>query len=84
MDQKDRDFRAKHIQKIIAPVIISILIGLYYIALGAGCLFIPVIPAVVKLLLAVILAALTGVLGFVLIERIKEIRSGEEDDLSKY
>ena len=38
----------------------------------------------VEVLLAVITAALTGTLIYVLIQRIKEIRSGEEDDLSKY
>ena len=84
MDQKDRDLKAEHIQKMIAPVIIVMLLGLYYISIGAVCLCIPAIPAAVKILMAVVSAAFTGVLIFVLIERIKEIRSGEEDDLSKY
>lgn len=74
----------EHAKKIAAPVIIAVIVGFYYIAVGALCLCIPDLPAVVKILLAVITAALTGTLIYVLIQRIKEIRSGEEDDLSKY
>lgn len=74
----------EHAKKMVAPVIIAVIIGLYYIAVGVVCLCVPELPVIVKILLAVITAALTGTLIYVLIERIKEIRSGEEDDLSKY
>lgn len=37
-----------------------------------------------KILAVIIPLALIGIIIFVLIERIKEIRSGEYDDLSKY
>ncbi len=83
MKYKDGGIESEHHKKMIAPVVISILLGAY-IAIGVICLCISIIPIAVKLFLAVIPAALTGVLVFVLIERIKEIRSGEEDDLSQY
>jgi hypothetical protein len=35
-------------------------------------------------LLGIIPAIFSGIMIYVLIERIKEIRSGEEDDLGKY
>jgi hypothetical protein len=38
----------------------------------------------IKIIGTLIPLALIGVSVYVLIERIKEIRSGEEDDLSKY
>ena len=50
-----------HGKKMIAPIIITVLIVLYYIG-------------IISLFMAV----------NVLISRIEEIRSGEEDDLSKY
>ena len=84
MKYKDGGIESEHHKKMIAPVVISILLGAYYIAIGVICLCISIIPIAVKLFLAVIPAALTGVLVFVLVERIKEIRSGEEDDLSQY
>lgn len=38
----------------------------------------------IKAIGAVVMFAVMGVMLFVLAERIKEIRSGEEDDISKY
>lgn len=72
-----------HRKKIIAPVVISVLFGLYYIGFFFACMLIPM-PLVAKLLFGLIPLALVGVIIYVLAERIKEIRSGEEDDLSKY
>lgn len=72
-----------HKKKMIAPVIIAAVIILYYFIFLIVCLCIP-IPLIFRLLFGLIPAALAGVCVFVLVERIKEIRSGEEDDLSKY
>lgn len=70
-------------KKLIAPVIISmILIFIELIYMGVYITFIPWVW--LKIIVAVIPLALIGVTIYVLIERIKEIRSGEEDDLSKY
>ena len=44
----------------------------------------PGLPLPVKLIGALIPLALVGVSVYVLVERIKEIRSGEEDDLDNY
>lgn len=76
--------KKEHKKKMIAPIVIGIIFVLYYIVIGIVYLKLPNIPAIVKLLLAVIPAALAGVAVYVVAERIKEIRSGEEDDLSKY
>ncbi len=71
-------------KKFLAPIIIAILMLLY---LGFWLYFTTQILAVnspIFYLGAIIPLALGGVMLFVTIQRIKEIRSGEEDDLSKY
>ncbi|MCI7062461.1 MAG: hypothetical protein MR965_09755 [Lachnospiraceae bacterium] len=72
----------QHQKKKIAPIVITLLVILYY--LFYFCLIISVVPMIFKILLAVIPAALGGAMVYVCIERIKEIDGGEEDDLSKY
>ncbi len=72
-----------HGKKMLAPVIIAIIIVLYYVGFAAICLLIP-IPLLLKLLFGIVPLALAGVMIYVVITRIREIRSGEEDDLSKY
>ena len=71
-------------KKMVAPILITVFIVLYYIGFASIIIFIEGIPLVVKLLGGVIPLLFAGVCIYVLIERIKEIRSGEEDDLSKY
>lgn len=73
-----------HTKKIIAPVIITILFVLYFIGFAVTCIVFTWIPFLVKLIAGVIPLLLAGVCIYVLLERIKEIRSGEEDDLSQY
>lgn len=73
-----------HKKKMIAPIVITALIVLYYIGFALLCAFVDGIPFFIKLLCGVIPLLLAGVGIYVLLERIKEIRSGEEDDLSKY
>ncbi|MCI8409810.1 MAG: hypothetical protein HFJ09_11175 [Lachnospiraceae bacterium] len=69
---------------MIAPIIVTLILCLYNIGFVALCFVAEEIPFVVKVLGGVIPFALACVSIYVLIERIKEIRSGEEDDLSKY
>ncbi|WP_326909866.1 hypothetical protein [Sedimentibacter sp. MB31-C6] len=71
-------------KKLIAPIVITTVIVLYYIGFAVLCAFVEGIPLLIKLLGGVIPLILAGVCIYVLVERIKEIRSGEEDDLSKY
>ena len=72
-----------HGKKMLAPVIIAIIIVLYYVGFAAVCLVIP-IPFLLKLIFGIVPLVLAGVMIYVVITRIKEIRSGEEDDISKY
>ena len=66
----------------IAPIIVTVILLLYFI-LYFGFL-IAVLPSVWKYVLLLFPIAFAGVLVYVCIQRIKEIRSGEEDDLGKY
>ena len=73
-----------HRKKMVAPFIIAGILIVHYVAIAAVFFILPEIPAAAKVLLAVIPLALAGVAFAMLLERIREIRSGEEDDLSKY
>ena len=72
-----------HRKKMIAPIVITILFLIYLVVYGA----LMVMAAQFRpfmLLLAIPLAALGIGMVYVLLTRIREIRSGEEDDLSNY
>ena len=71
-----------HNKKMIAPVIVSVLMIIYYI-LYFGAL-VMLLEGLWKYLLGILPLALSVVMVWVCIERIREIRKGEEDDLSKY
>lgn len=72
-----------HEKKMIAPIIITILVIVYYIIYFA--VIISVLPiAFLKIIFGIIPALLSGVMIYVCLQRIKEIKGGEEDDLSKY
>lgn len=73
-----------HTKKMIAPIVISAVVILYYIAFAITCIVVEEMPLLVKLLCGILPLFIAGGSIYVLIERIKEIRSGEEDDLSKY
>ncbi|MBQ3707401.1 MAG: hypothetical protein II889_05755 [Clostridia bacterium] len=72
-----------HRRKMIAPIIITVLVILYFIAYF-GLLIYLVENPVLKLLLGIIPALLAAVMIYVCIQRIKEIKGGEDDDLSQY
>ncbi|BDE88498.1 Uncharacterised protein [uncultured Flavonifractor sp.] len=71
-------------RKLAAPIVISVLVGLWLLGYAVLIFLVPAIPLWIKLLGAAIPLALLGVTIYVLCERIKEIRSGEEDDLDNY
>lgn len=73
----------KHSGKMIAPIIITAIMILYYVVFLVICIIMPM-PIVLKLIFGLLPLGLGGVCIFVLVERIGEIRSGEEDDLSQY
>lgn len=69
---------------MIAPVVIVALISIYYIAIGVVFAYMNGVPMLAKIIALVVPALLSGVAITVLIQRIKEIKKGEDDDLSKY
>lgn len=71
-------------KKMIAPVVIVALISIYYIAIGVIFAYMNGVPMLAKIIALVVPALLSGVAITVLIQRIKEIKKGEDDDLSKY
>ncbi len=71
-------------KKRIAPVVIVALISIYYIAIGVIFAYMNGVPMLAKIIALVVPALLSGVAITVLIQRIKEIKKGEDDDLSKY
>ena len=72
----------EHKKKLIAPIIVTVIMVLYYIAYFG--FLIALIDGIWKWLLGIIPLAFTVVMLKVCIERINEIKKGEEDDLSKY
>lgn len=82
-DSTGKNEAGKHGEKMIAPIVICIFLCLYFIGIVIFCMFVPT-PIIVKVLLVIIPLALAGVSLYVCIQRMNEIRSGEEDDLSKY
>ncbi len=71
-------------KKMIASVVIVALISIYYIAIGVIFAYMNGVPMLAKIIALVVPALLSGVAITVLIQRIKEIKKGEDDDLSKY
>ncbi len=71
-------------KKLAAPIVITILLALWLLVQVRVFLWAPGLPLVIKGIGLIIPLGLLGVLLFVLAERIKEIRSGEEDDLDNY
>ena len=72
----------EHEKKLIAPIVVSIIMVLYYVVYFG--ILIALIDGIWKWLLGIIPLALSAVMLKVCIERINEIKKGEEDDLSKY
>ena len=71
-----------HAKKMIAPIVITVLLVAYY-AVYFGLLT-HMLSGAVRWLLGLIPLGLAAASVGVCIQRIKEIRSGEEDDLGKY
>jgi len=71
-------------KKLIAPILITFFVIVYYIFYF--CILCTVLKesVVFLILLGIIPVALSTGMLYVCIQRIKEIRSGEEDDISKY
>ena len=71
-----------HGKKMVAPVVVTVLMVLYFI-LYFG-LLINMLNGIWKYAFGIIPLVFVVVMIKVCVERIKEIKKGEEDDLSKY
>ncbi len=68
--------------KMIAPIIITVVIVLYY--LFYFTVLTHLLGGVLGCLLGIFPILFAATMIYVCVQRIQEIRSGEEDDLSKY
>lgn len=76
-----------HGKKMIAPIVVAaiiIIIIASYIKVALFLAYITGIPLIVRIVIIAIPLILAAVMFGVLISRIKEIKGGEEDDLSQY
>lgn len=73
---------SSHKKKIAVPIIVSVIVILYCIVYFGFLM--ALIGGVWKYVLAIVPVALAAVMVKVCAERIKEVRKGEEDDLSQY
>ena len=71
-----------HKRKMIAPIIVTIIMILYYIVYFG--FLISLLDGIWKYALGLIPLVFSGVMIYVCIQRIDEIRKGEEDDISQY
>ena len=72
----------EHKKKLIVPIIVTAIMVLYYIAYFG--FLITLLDGMWKYVLGIIPLVLSVVMVKVCIERINEIKKGEEDDISKY
>ena len=73
-----------HTKKIIAPIIITVLLVCFFAAYIWIGLMTNTTSFFIKVVILLVYVGLITLSINVLIERIKEIKDGEEDDLSKY
>ena len=71
-----------HKKKMIAPIVVSVIMILYYVVYFG--FLITLLPGIWKYVMGMLPLAFSVLIVKVCIERINEIRRGEEDDISKY
>lgn len=74
----------KHARKMTAPIVITVLFLLVFLAYGLLYISMDALPPGLRILMAIGMLALAVALVVVLIGRIREIKGGEEDDLGNY
>jgi len=72
----------EHRKKRSAPIVVTVIMILYFVAYFG--LLIALIDSAWKWFLGIIPLAFSVLILKVCVERIREIKKGEEDDLSKY
>ena len=68
--------------KFIAPIVVTVFMVTYYVVYFGFLL--ALLPGIWKYVLGILPLALSAIMVKVCIERIQEIKKGEEDDLSQY
>ena len=71
-----------HVKKMIAPIVVSVIMILYFIVYFG--FLITLLDGIWRYALGMIPLVLSAMLVKVCIERLTEIKKGEEDDISKY
>lgn len=71
-----------HRKKMLPPIVVSVIIIFYYVVYFG--ILITLLEGIWKYVLGIIPLIFSAVMLKVCIERIKEIKEGEEDDISKY
>lgn len=70
-------------KKYLAPIVVAIIMIIYFI-IYFGFIITLIENIALKIIVGILPVVFAGIMIFVLIERIKEIRSGEENDLGNY
>ena len=71
-----------HKKKMIAPIVVTVVLILYYIAYFG--FLISLLGGIWRYLFGIVPLLFSAVMIYVCIERIREIKKGEEDDLGQY
>ena len=71
-----------HKKKMIAPIVVTLILIVYYIVYF--CFLVSLFEGVWKYAFGVVPVIFSVVMVCVCVERINEIKKGEEDDISKY
>ena len=71
-----------HKKKMVAPIVVTVIMVLYYVVYFGYV--ITLLDGIWKYAFGILPLVFSGVMVKVCIERIQEIKKGEEDDLSKY
>ena len=69
-------------KKIIVPIVVTIIMILYFVVYFT--ILLSLLDVIWIYILGILPFVFSGVMVKVCIERIKEIKKGEEDDISKY
>ena len=69
-------------RKLLAPIIISVIVILYYVVYFV--FLVAMLEGIRKYILGIVPVILSVLMVKVCMERIREIKGGEEDDLGKY
>ena len=70
-------------RRYLAPLLVAALLCAYYLVVGCLLWSLPM-SRLARLALLLVPLALCGVIIAVLVQRIREIKRGEEDDLDQY